>query len=160
MKILPILCLVGVLASVGCKTNMPSYEAGNTNSARKVLVASEDTGFKRRVVARVIERLGTRDWYFKVIGLDQLPAEQTGQYGAILLGTEIQGGVLEKRAAEYLKLDPANGKVVLFYTRGMEGAVPENARLDLNVDAVSSASRQDREETRAEELAALIRQRF
>jgi hypothetical protein len=29
MRRMPILCLVGLIALVGCKTNMPSYEAGN-----------------------------------------------------------------------------------------------------------------------------------
>ena len=160
MRRMPILCLVGLIALVGCKKNMPSYEAGNVKSARKVLVAGEDTAFKRRVVAKVIEKLGTQDWYFRIIGLDQLSTQEAEQYGAILLLAGVQGGLLDERLTNYLKLDPTNEKLVLLYTRGVEGPLPESVKLDLQVDAVSSASRVDRMDMRAEQLAALLMRRF
>jgi hypothetical protein len=151
---------VAVLVLAGCMTNMPPSQAGMTTSPKKVLVAGENTAFKRSVVARVIEKLGTQEWYLKVIGLDQLPAENTAEYGAVLLLAHFWGGKLDKRVTGYLKQDPANPKVVLLYTRGVDGPLPESVRLDLRVDAVSSASRADRVEARAAELATLLAKRF
>jgi hypothetical protein len=47
-----------------------------------------------------------------------------------------------------------------FFTRGTEDPMPERWRPDLQVDAVSSASRDDRVQRRAQELAALLEERF
>ena len=160
MKKLPIIGISVLLALAGCMTNMPPFEAGTAGSPRKVLVAGEDTAFKRSVVARVIEKLGTQDWYFRIIGLDQLPAQDTRQYGAIMLLAHFWGGKIDERVTNYLKQDPANRKVVLLYTRGTEDPLPGSVRPDLRVDAVSSASRDDRVEMRAQELAALLAKRF
>ena len=75
-----LVCLIGAIALLGCRTNMATFEAGDANSARKVLIAGESSEFKERVVAGVIDRLGTQDWYFRIVGLDQLGAEQTEAY--------------------------------------------------------------------------------
>jgi hypothetical protein len=160
LRKIQIICLACLLALAGCMTNMSSYETGNVDSTRKVLIAGEDTAFKRSVVTRVIEKLGTQDWYFKIIGLDQLPTQETEPYGAIMLLGHFWGGRIDERVTSYLKQDPANAKVVLLYTRGAESPLPESAKPDLKVDAVSSASRDDRVETRAGELAALLVKRF
>lgn len=148
------------LALAGCTTNMPAYEAGQADSPRKVLIAGEDTAFKRSVVLKVIEKLGAHGWYIKVIGLDRLAAQDTEPFGTIVIMAGYRGGRLDSRVSDFLLKDPANGKVVLFYTRGAESPMPESARPKLGVDAVSTASRDDRVETRAGQLAALIEERF
>jgi hypothetical protein len=149
----------GLLLS-GCMTNMPPSEVGSRDNPRKVLIASEDTGFKRNVVDRLVGKLGTRDWYFHIIGLDGLAAQDAAPYGAVLILAHMRGGRIDGRAMGYVRDDPANPKVILFYTRGAETPLPESLQPDLQVDAVSSASRTDRVDTRAEELSALIAKRF
>jgi hypothetical protein len=152
--------LMVLLVVLGCKTNMASFEAGDPNSSRRVLVAGEQTDFKRHVVEGVIEKLGTEHWYFRIIGLDQLAAEDTGRYGAILLVAGYRAGRIDERMSSFLEKDPTNPKIVVFYTRGTEDPMPERSKPDLRVDAISSASKQDREDSRAEQLAALIEKRF
>jgi hypothetical protein len=138
---------------------MAPSEAGNPDGARRVLIAGEDTVFKRTLVARMIEELGTRDWYFRTIGLDQLAEQNTGQYGAILLVTGFRAGRLDDRVSSFLRKDPANKSVIVFYTRGTDDPMPERAKPDLKVDSISSASRDESVVSRARELAALIEKR-
>ena len=152
--------LIAVIVLSGCRTNMVPYEAGDANSPRKVLVAGEDTEFKRNVVARLIEALGTEEWYFRIIGLDQLEEQETEPYGAILLVAGYRAGRLDERATDYLSRDPRNPKTILFFTRGTEDPMPEKNKPDIQIDAVSSASKDARVQQRAEELAALLEQRF
>jgi hypothetical protein len=155
-----VIVVTATLVLSGCMTNMPPSDVGSRDSPRKVLIASEDTGFKRSVVDRVVGKLGTQDWYFHIIGLDSLAAQDTAPYGAVLVLAHLWGGKIDERAMGYVRTDPANPKVILFTTRGAETPLPESLRPDLPVDAVSSASRADRVDTRAEELAALIAKRF
>jgi hypothetical protein len=155
-----LISFAAALLVLGCATNMTPSEAGNSDAARKVLIAGDSSAFKVKVVARLIEDLGTRDWYFRIIGLDRLKEQETGQFGAILLVGAFKAGHLDKRVSSYLSKNPSNPKVVLFFTRGTEDPMPEQKKPDIRVDVVSSASRADRVETRAAELAALIKQRF
>jgi hypothetical protein len=149
-----------VLMLLGCRTNMASSEAGDPGSSRRVLIAGEQTDFKSHVVEAMIAKLGTKQWYFRIIGLDQLAQQDTGQYGAILLLAGYRAGRIDERVASFLEKDPTDPKIVVFYTRGTEDPMPERSKPDLRVDAISSASKKDREELRAGELAELIEKRF
>ena len=147
-----------VLAA-GCASNMTPSEAGSPEAARKVLIAGETSAFKSKVVAQVIENLGTRDWYFRMIGLDRLAEQETSRYGAILLVASQRAGRMDNRVSSYLSNNPSDPKVIIFLTRGSEPA-GERVKPVMGVDAVSSASRDDGVERRAKELAALIEKRF
>jgi hypothetical protein len=139
---------------------MTPYETGNPDSARKVLIAGERSEFKEQVVVGLIEKLGTEDWYYRVIGLNQLAEQDTEAFGAVLLVAAVRAGKLSGQVTDFLSSNPANPKVILFYTRGSEEPMPEKSRPKLKVDAVSSASKADRVDMRAEELAVLLEQRF
>ena len=93
--VLTVLVIIVVLS--GCATNMKSNEVGKPESPRKVLIAGEHSGFKEQVVAGIIEELGTRDWYFRIIGLDSLTNQDTEQYGAVLVVTAFRAGRLDRR---------------------------------------------------------------
>jgi hypothetical protein len=152
--------LITVIVFCGCRTNMVPYEAGDADNPRKVLIAGEDSEFKRKVVARVIEILGTELWYFRVIGLDQIRKQETEQYNMILLVAAYRAGRLDQRVTTYLSKDPQNPKTILFYTRGSEEPMPEKNKPDIQVDAVSSASKDERVEERAAQLVSLLEQSF
>jgi hypothetical protein len=155
-----LISLIALVVFCGCWNDMVPYEAGAVDTPRKVLIAGEDSEFKRDVVARVIETLGTDEWYFRVIGLDQLQEQDTEPYGAILLVAAYRAGRLDERVSTYLNTDPQNAKAILFFTRGTEDPMPEKNKPDIRIDAVSSASKDTRVEQRAEQLVALIEQRY
>ena len=158
MMRIAVIALVG-LVLYGCRTNMAPSEQGNEAAAHRVLIAGEDTSFKRELAARVIEKLGTQEWYFRIVGLDQLAKYDAGSYQAILLLAGYRAGRLDMRVQKFLEKDPANPKVIVLYTRGTEDPMPERSKPTLQVDSISSASRSDRVETRAEQLASLISKR-
>lgn len=160
MKRIATVALVGMISILGCRTNMSQFEAGKRDAEAKVLIAGEDTSFKRKVVNRLIETLGTRDHFFRVIGLDALAEQEVGSYGAIVLLAGFRAGRLDARIGRFLADDPSNPRVIVFYTRGTEDPMPERSKPKLLVDSLSSASRDDRVERRALELADLVEQRL
>ena len=151
---------LGAVLLVSCRTGMAPAEQGSAGARWRVLIAGESSGFKERVVAAAIEELGTREWYFRIVGLDQLKDQNLAQYGAILVVATMMGGSLGEPATRFLEVNAADPKVVLFFTRGGEGPIPEQWRLGPQADAVSSASRAEGVEGVARELAALLRAKF
>jgi hypothetical protein len=160
MRIRFVLALAVLPLFAGCQLDMESVEMGDGAAARKVLIAGTTSDFKQKVVAGVIGRLGTQDYYFKIIGLDLLETEETKDFGAILLVNTLMGGKIDERVRRFLSKDPLNPKAVVFYTSGGEDPKPDFAKLDIRVDAVTSVSASDRVDKRAEELAAVLRARF
>ncbi|HUT65706.1 MAG TPA: hypothetical protein VMZ05_06105 [Spirochaetota bacterium] len=161
MRKIIIISLVALLFTIGCQHDMLRLEKGNLTATQRVLIAGTTSEFKQNVVTRVMEKLGTVDYYFKIIGLDQLDKEETEQYGAILLVATFAAGQIDGRVTQFLQKDTTSQKVIVFYTYGSEDAgIPDWAKPDIKVDAVTSASLPNRVEERADELVILIKNRF
>ena len=159
--IIIIISLIGLLFVCSCAKDMEAFEKGNIETLQKVLIAGTDSEFKQNVVNKIIETLGTEDYYFKIIGLEQLDKEETEPYGAILLINSFMAGKMDKRVTQFLQNDPDNPKVIVFYTIGSEGTPPSGkAKPDIEVDAVTSASLPDRIDERVDQLVTLIEERF
>ena len=156
-----IISLTGLLFVCSCAKDMEAFEKGNIETPQKVLIAGTDSEFKQNVVNKVIETLGTEDYYFKIIGLEQLDKEETEPYGAILLISSCMAGKIDGRVTQFLQKDPTNLKVIVFYTIGDEDHPPSGkAEPDIEVDAITSASIPDRVDERADQLVTLIEERF
>lgn len=152
-------CLLGLPVLSGCVNDMPASEYGNPAAAQKVLIAAQDTRFKREVLASLVAAIGSVDWYYRVIGLSQLAGQDFAEYGAILIMSPIEGGAIDKRVSSYLAKDPANPRAIVFYTYGIE-SLKDKIKWDYQVDAVSSASTGGSAGTNTDRLVALIRKRF
>lgn len=161
MQKITIISLVGLFFVVGCVQDMALIEKGNVNAARKILIAGQSSEFKQDVIIKVMETLGTKEYYFKIIGLNQLDKEETEQYGVILLVNTYMAGHIDGRVTRILQDDPTNPKIIVFYTIGDENNPPPDwAKPDIKVDAVTSASLSDRVTERADQLVAFIEKRF
>jgi len=156
-----IACIAGLFFFAGCVQDMELLEKGNRDAEKKVLIAGTQSEFKQKVIEKVMEKLGSKDYYFKIIGLDRLKAEETGPYGAIILVNAFMAGQLDGRVKEFLQQDPTNPKAIVFYTIGDENSTPPDwAKPDIRVDAVTSASILERVGQRADELVAIIKNKF
>lgn len=153
-----IICLIGLIFIISCVQDMGLLEEGNRDASRKVLIAGQSSEFKEDVVNKVVKTLGTEEYYFKIIGLAELEKEKTKEYGAILLVTMIMARQIDGRVMQFIQNDPDNPKIIVFYTIGDQDYPPPQP--DIKVDAVSSASLSNRVNEVAEELAALIEERF
>ena len=161
MRKIIIITFIGLFFVCSCAQDMTSSEKGDIDATRKVLIAGVVSEFKQDVVTKVIETLEPQDYYFKIIGLNQLEKEETEQYGAILLVNTYMAGKIDRRVTKFLQKDPTNPKVIIFYTIGGESNSPsKKAETDIKVDAVTSASLPNSIEKQAEQLVTLIEKRF
>ena len=118
MRKIIIIIFIGLFFVCSCAQDMTSSEKGDIDATRKVLIAGVVSEFKQDVVTKVIETLEPQDYYFKIIGLNQLEKEETEQYGAILLVNTYMAGKIDRRVTKFLQKDPTNPKVIIFYTIG------------------------------------------
>jgi hypothetical protein len=157
----PLFIILCALSAYGCRTDMLLMEQGDPSSARKVLIAGESTPFKEKAVKSVVQKLGTLEYYFKIEGTQLLEEQDRERFGAILLATWYsQKKIMDQRVIDFLAADPRNPKVIVLYTHGGQASLPDSLKPDVQVDAVSSPSLDERVETAADSLAFLIRNRW
>jgi len=154
-----VLALAPLLLVCGCQQDMQAAEEGAATAAKKVLIAGTASEFKAKVVEGIVSRLGTKDYYLRIIGLDALEKEDAGSFGAVLLVNACMAGKMDGRVTRFLSKNPSNPKVIVFTSRGGEGK-PIDLAAGVRVDAVSSVSPAGDAGKKADELAALIRARF
>jgi hypothetical protein len=138
---------------------MPQSRLGNPIAAHKVLIAAQDTSFKHKVLTAVVDKLGTTDFNYQVVGLSQLAGQDVAEYGVILIMSPIEGGIIDKRIGSFLEKDPSNPKAIVLYTYGIQ-SLKDKIKWDYKVDAVSSASVESLAPTVSDQLVAFIKTRF
>jgi hypothetical protein len=156
-----LIILATILCFLGCTVSKKIIETGNNNSSRKILIATENSEFKKEVVDRLIEKLGMQDYYFRIISLKQLEEVDRGQYGAILLVCKVTAGKIQARANTFINKELANPKLIIFLTSGSGDPLSEFNTADMSgVDAITSASRISEVEKLADQLKKLLIKRF
>jgi len=164
MRSILIVSLISLVFATACQEGELAYLAkGNASAPRKVLIAGTASEFKQDVVTQVVKKLGTEKYYFKIIGLERLEKEDLGQFGVVLLVARFAAGRMDPRVTRFLKQDPTNKRVIVFYTIGSDredALASARAKAGIRVDAVTSASLPAKVEQSADELAVLIEARF
>ncbi len=153
MRALAFLLLLLLLS--GCKQDLKQLSIGKDNNPQKILIAGDTSEFKQQVINKVISKLGQEKYYFKMIGLEDLAKEDTQSFQAIVLLNTFWAGKIDGRVDNYLQNTPEKKKVIVFTSVG-----DSEVKCDLPVDTITAASKLDQTDQRAEELAALIKQRF
>ena len=60
---------------------MALVKKGDIKSTRKILIVrTEGNNFRKTVINKLIDTLGTKDYYFKNIKLSQIDKEDTNQF--------------------------------------------------------------------------------
>jgi hypothetical protein len=161
MKKTNLILLTTIIFFFGCTVSKKTVEIGDTNNSRKVLIATENSEFKKEVVDRLIEKLGTQNYYFCVISLKQLEEVDSKQYGTVLLVCKVAAGKIQSRANNFIKKESANPKLVVFLTSGSEDMLSESIQTDLSgVDAITTASKISEVEKLSEKLKEMVLKRF
>ena len=134
-----LILMMALALPCGCMTDMTHTEIGNPAAARRILILSQDTGFKQRLIYDLVHRPASRDWYYLVWGLDKIDEVDISKFDAVIVLSPIKGGVVDQRVAHFLEKYPKNPKLIVCYTYRFE-SLKTRIRWDYEIDAISSAS--------------------
>jgi hypothetical protein len=106
---------------------------------KKVLIATQESPFKKAVISRVEEALQKEGYSLKSIGLKELSGESAGYYQAIVIVNTCRAWQLNGQVRRFLKNIPVNEKrkIVLLTTANSKNWHPKLPE----VDAITSASK-------------------
>ena len=127
-----------ILIFLGC--SLKTVETGEigykTEQAMKVLIAYQETEFKRAVVSEVRNSLYKHSYYVKIVDVKYLNHEHALEYNAIVLINKCMAGRPDPRVEGFIDKATRKNKIILL-TTGMRGSWKPESRA---VDAMTSAS--------------------
>jgi hypothetical protein len=148
-----ITAIVGLVFS-GCAAKaVKTTEWGDLKARQKVLIATQRSEFKEAVVSRIVEDLEKDLCYVKVIDLKKLKTDSATGYDAIVVVNTCKAWRLTGGASKFVKEFPDKGRVVLLTTAGGEDWKPKS----VEVDAITSASKEQKADPVADEIARKVR---
>ncbi len=118
--------------------DIDSSSVNSSTLAKKVLIASRDSGYKRALVANIKEALKNDSVYVKWVGLMQLKNEDASAYGAIVLINTCMAWDWDRNVNAFLKRKKGAGNVIVLTTSGSGKWLPK--RNPAGVDAIAGAS--------------------
>jgi hypothetical protein len=135
--------------------DMDSSSQNNPAFAKKILIASRDTDYKRALLEKIKEGLKGDSVYIKCIGLTKLKKEDASAYQAIVLINTCMGWSWDLNIDAFLKgkTDAANVIVLTTSASGKWGPKKNTAR----VDAIAAASEKINIDTLAADIIKKIR---
>jgi menaquinone-dependent protoporphyrinogen IX oxidase len=124
------------------------------NCSRKVLIATQQSGFKESIVAQVTDALSEDACYIRVVDLTELEAETPEEYDAVIIANTCIAWRVNRAVRAFLKEFEARERVFLITTADGEDCGEPPA----GVDAVTAASKTGRSSEIAQEVVEKVRE--
>ena len=113
------------------------YQVGNPDSHIKVLIASQGSEFKDKLLNDLVQQLKSDKMYMSIIDVTSLEKENVTDWSAVVIIHTTQAHHMPKSVRTYLERFSSLSKVVLVATSG--GG--DEMVTEFDVDAISTASR-------------------
>ncbi len=147
-----------IILVFGCAGNVPyeNIERGEVNSSKKVLIAVHSSEFKNELVDAVIKELDN-SIYIKTIDLKNLQDENTLDFNVIVIIAMKRVFNINRNVRNFIELTEERDKIVLFFTEAGKSRIPKEF---IEIDVVSSASRQENLEPMKEFILSKIEEKL
>jgi hypothetical protein len=141
------------LAVWGCASQpVATVESGPAASNRKVLVATQNSKFKKAVVSEIHDELNQNSIYSKIIDVRGLKNQSGAEFSAVVIINRCMVGRPDPRVESFIDREPQKNKIIVL-TTGIDDAWKPEAP---GVDAMTSASVLDKSDQVAKSIVKKI----
>ena len=132
---------IGLLCLLCFGCTLKSVDTRETGSgdegAPRILIASQQSKFKRALVAEIRTALQKKQYYIKIIDVKALRDESIHNYHAVVIINKCMAGRPDPRVEDYILEATQKHKIILLTTGVMEAWKPDSEK----VDAMTAASK-------------------
>lgn len=122
----------------GCASQpVATVESGPAAASnRKVLVATQNSKFKRALVSEIHDELNQNSIYMKIIDVKRLKNQSGAEFSAVVIINKCMAGRPDPRVESFIDREPQKNKIIVL-TTGIHDSWKPDAP---GVDAMTSAS--------------------
>lgn len=132
------LILLAVYVLVNRQGVIEPFQIGNPTAKNKILIASQGSEFKNKLVENLVDHLNNNENYLSIVDCTTLENENDKDWDAIIIIHTLQIHIMPEEAQVFLSEVNDLSKVMLVSTSGAGDDKVEG----FEVDAISSASRE------------------
>jgi Ni,Fe-hydrogenase III large subunit len=121
---------------------------------KKMLVASRDSEFKRKLIDRITDAYQHQPVYIKVIGIERLAAEDANAYSAVVIINTAMGWTVDVPVEQFLKRYGEMKSIIVLTTADGGDVLPDME--NRSIDAMSSASVMNQARSLADTIIAKV----
>ena len=133
-------CWIGCLLIVLSGCTMKAVDTADTGDSataeKRVLIASQNSKFKRALVSEIKDTLQTNAYFIRVIDVKKLNAESVSDYNAIVVINRCMAGRPDPRVETFIDNAFPKHRIIVLTTGRLDSWKPEAK----GVDAMTSAS--------------------
>lgn len=122
----------------GCASQpVATVESGPAAASnKKVLLATQNSKFKRAVVSEIHDELNQNSVYLKIIDVKLLKNQSIAEFSAVVIINKCMAGRPDPRVESFIDSEPQKNKIIVLTTGISESWKPDAP----GVDAMTSAS--------------------
>lgn len=105
---------------------------------KKILIASRNSEFKNAILQKIKDSFQNQDIYIKIIGINDLKAEDPNKYSATVIINTAMGWIIDKKVESFLKKYGKLSSIIVVTTSAGGDILPDLE--GRNIDAISTAS--------------------
>ncbi len=138
----------------GCASQpVATVESGQpAASNQKVLVATQNSKFKRAVVSEIYDGLNQNSIYLKIIDVKALKHHTAAEFSAVVIINRCMAGRPDPRVESFIDHEPQKNKIIVLTTGIQESWKPDAP----GVDAITSASVLDKSDQIARSIVKRV----
>ena len=121
-------------------------------SNKKVLVATQNSKFKRAVVSEIYDELNQNAVYTKIIDVKGLENQTAAEFSAIVIINRCIAGRPDPRVESFIDREPQKNKIIVLTTGIRDSWTPDTPE----VDAITSASVLDKSDQVARSIVERV----
>ena len=122
----------------GCASpSLTTVESGPAAASnRKVLLATQNSKFKRAVVSKIHDELNQNSVYLKIVDVKLLKNQSSAEFSAVVIINKCMAGRPDPRVESFIDSEPQKNKIIVLTTGILDSWKPDAS----GVDAMTSAS--------------------
>jgi hypothetical protein len=134
----------------GCASQpVTTVESGPPSpSGRKVLVATQNSKFKKVLVSEIYQALNQYSIYSKIIDVSKLKNQSSAEFSAVVIINKCMAGRPDPRVESFIDREPQKNKIIVLTTGISDSWKPDEP----GVDAMTSASVLDKSDQVAKSI--------
>jgi hypothetical protein len=117
-------------------------------SNKKVLLATQNSKFKRAVVSEIHDELNQNSVYLKIIDIRLLKNQSIAEFSAVVIINKCMAGRPDPRVESFIDSDAQKNKIIVLTTGSLDSWKPDAS----GVDAMTSASVLDKSDQVAKSI--------
>jgi hypothetical protein len=161
LLILNVTSFASVPSAIWPQKDIKEFQVGKSSSQHKILIVATSSAFKDSVIKDFADSIAKGDSVFvSVVGMKKLLEQKIDNWNAVVIANTCMAWQMDNRVQKFIKKNESYKGFVVLTTSGDPKECGSADKIPKGIDAISSASVEDKRTVVVKELLESVRKKF